>query len=88
MKSCDVYCSIRGNCNNFDEYHNMKNIKDGSTIFVHFDHLKDFMKKLDTLSHNIILVTGDGDQTFPDDFWSKEEFEKYSDNSIKIKYKK
>jgi hypothetical protein len=80
MKSCDVYCTRTDDCNNFDEYHNMKNIKNRSTIFVHFNHLKDFMKKLDTISYKIILVTGDGDQTFPDDFWSKEEFEKMIEN--------
>ena len=55
----------------------MKNIKEGSVIYLRFDCFKQFMERLKTIPQRITLVLGNGDQTFPTDFFTDDEFKKF-----------
>jgi hypothetical protein len=59
----------------------MKNIKDGSSIYIRSNLFKDFISYFNTLKNKITLVLGDGDSTFPKDFWNNEaDFKKFIEN--------
>ena len=72
LKSCNIYSTDLYN-KNFATYNNFLNIKDNDTIYVRFDNLKEFINKFNIINNKIILVIGDGDETFPDSFFDSDE---------------
>ena len=77
LKSCDIHSNLpvnEGGCNNFDKDYNMQDIKDGSSIYIKADCVKNFIEtKYKTISNKIILVVGDSDHTFSGEFWNTNE---------------
>lgn len=80
LKSCDIH-SKEISSKNFNSYNNMKNIKDYDTIYIRSSKFKDFINYFSKITKKVILVLGDGDETFPKDFWNTEnDFIKFIEN--------
>lgn len=79
LKASDVHVKTYDNLSScdFDRDYDMKNIRDGSVIYLRFDCFKQFVERLDTIPQRITIVLGNGDQTFPTDFFTDDEFTKF-----------
>jgi len=67
-KSCDVYNTIP--------------TSDYNTVYIHCDKLSEFLDNIDTIQYKFILVTGDGDLTFPSNIGNRQE--KLLDNNMVV----
>lgn len=80
LKSCDIHLTKFTDIHscNFDSDYNMDSNHTIPTIYMRFDCVPAFIKKLDSITKRIVLVLGDGDQTFPEDFFkTDDEFKRF-----------
>lgn len=79
LKASDVHVKTYDNLSscNFDSDYDVENIKDSSVIYLRFDCFKQFVERLKTIPQRITLVLGNGDYTFPTDFFTDDEFKKF-----------
>jgi len=78
MKACDdndVIKYIDPFVLNIDWERFCRQGKDGSAIYVKFEHLHNFVHVFNYINFRFVLVTGDGDHTFPHDLISYDIFE-------------
>ena len=77
LKSCDIYSRNLYN-SDLTTYNNIEGLKDGSSIFIRGDNLSVFIDNFSNFKYRVVIVVGNGDQTFPNDFWkSEDEFIKF-----------
>jgi hypothetical protein len=69
FKSCDIFSRKLYNTD-LTTYNNIEELKDGSSIFIRADNLRAFIDNFSNLKHRVVIVVGNGDQTFPNDIWS------------------
>lgn len=55
----------------------LSSIQNGDTVYIQGSAIKDFAKKLDSIPNRFILVSGDCDQSIPDDIFTRTEFIKF-----------
>jgi hypothetical protein len=80
LKSCDIHLTKFTDIHscNFDSDYNMDSNHTIPTIYMRFDCVPAFIKRLDSITKRIVLVLGDGDQTFPEDFFkTDDEFKRF-----------
>jgi len=75
LKSCHIKTSAPFSSTQKIMNYNFDDLKDGSTVYVCSNAIKDFINIFDTIDKKIILVTGDCDETVPNDiFKTTDEF--------------
>jgi len=78
LKSCDVYSSKPVSSIKNLEGYDFSKIVDGSIVYVASSAIPALVEKFASIPHRIVLVTGDSDESVPDDvFKSSEEFRKF-----------
>lgn len=81
LKSCDVYSSNPTSSTSELLGYDFSAIKDGSIVYVSSSAIPAFLKKLASIPHPIVLVSGDADESVPDDvFASNETFLEFIEN--------
>jgi GR25 family glycosyltransferase involved in LPS biosynthesis/tetratricopeptide (TPR) repeat protein len=70
LKSCHVKSSTPISSTQTIINYNFDDLKDGSTVYVCSNAIKDFINIFDTIDKKIILVTGDCDETVPNDIFN------------------
>ena len=83
MKSCDIYSnspvsSIKQVVGYTDNTFN--NTFNGCTIYICNSAIPDFVNKINNIKHKFILVSGDADETIPNDIFINSDFIKFIEN--------
>lgn len=78
LKSCDIYSSKPVSSTSTLDGYDFSKVVDGSIVYVASSAIPAFIERLASIPHKIVLVSGDADQSVPDDaFKSSEEFRKF-----------
>ncbi len=80
LKSCDIRSSKPISSIKTLKKYNFENIKDNCTIYVCTSAIPDFVKMLNKINAKFILVSGDADESCPDDILNETEFIDFIEN--------
>jgi hypothetical protein len=88
LKSCDIHSNKPiSSIKKLIDY-DFSNLVDNCTIYICTSAIPEFIKLLNSnkITVKFILVSGDADETVPDDILNKEEFNKFINNNLLIKW--
>ena len=77
LKSCDIKSNTPYSSITYLYDYDFSKLENGSTVYICGNAIRDFVKHSNTIEKKIILVSGDCDETIPDDIFTDSEFKEF-----------